>query len=421
LKANLVYSDLNPCGGGERLTLATMQALAEMDIDIELTTLQKPDIIRLENAFGKRLASVIENIKKINILDAWEEQSIIDNISGKDYDLVINTHGDIAPYYHKSISKDNAITYCHFPSAKSFIESEDKAYFEKHIVARGADAFTPARPRYADSSSVIAATAYEDPLTDKAHLGKNINSKRQRYIKWLKEAYKNLMKNSTLLTNSEYSRKAIFNMYGIDDAIVISPPVDVEMFRNEVLSSKSHGKVEGEEEIILVTCRIDPLKKIDNALRLAELLKASNIGNGMRIVGSLEAYYYDYYLHLKKMAKDLNLTDYITLEVNVSLDKLLSLMRKSSIYFHPKPAEHFGMSIVEAMSAGLVPIVSDVGGQTEFVPSQYQFHTLEDAAKIVSSAFDAPFSERAAISDSVTRFSASNYIKCFKQLLVSHV
>jgi glycosyltransferase involved in cell wall biosynthesis len=420
LKANLVYSDLNPCGGGERLTLATIQALVEMDINIELTTLQKPDITRLENAFGKRIASVIENIKKINILDAWEEQSISDNISGKNYDLVINTHGDIAPYYHKSMSKDNAITYCHFPSAKSFIESEDKAYFEKHIVARGADAFKPASPRYyTDSSSVIAATAYENPHTDKALLNENINSKRQRYTKWLKEAYENLMKNSTLITNSEYSRKAIFNIYGIDDAIVLSPPVDVETFRNEVLSPKSHGKVEG-EDIILVTCRIDPLKKIDNAIILAKLLKASNIGNGMRIVGSLEPYYYDYYLHIKKMIIDLNLTDYVNLEVDVSLSELVSLMRKTSIYFHPKHAEHFGMSIVEAMSAGLVPVVPDLGGQTEFVPSKYQFHTLEDAAKIISSAFDAPFSERIAISDSVTRFSASNYIKRFKQIVVSH-
>ena len=183
----------------------------------------------------------------------------------------------------------------------------------------------------------------------------------------------------------------------------------------KVLLSRSPSKER--ENIVLVICRIDPLKKIDNAIKLGKLLKDNNIGNGMKIAGSLEPYYYDYYLHLKKMIVDLNLTDYINLEINVSLGKLLALMRKSSIYFHPKPAEHFGISIVEAMSAGLVPITHDVGGQTEFVPSQYQFHTLEDAAHIISSAFDVPFSKRVAISDSVTRFSESNYIKCFKQLV----
>ena len=168
MKANLVYSDLNPCGGGERLTLVTIQALVQMGINIELTTLHKPDIRRLENAFGGRIASVIKNIEKVNILRAWEEQSISDNITGKDYDLVINTHGDIAPYYHRSLSKGNAITYCHFPSAKSFIESEDKAYFEKHVVARTAEISTSSPfPNYTCSSNAnIAVTADEHQLSN---------------------------------------------------------------------------------------------------------------------------------------------------------------------------------------------------------------------------------------------------------------
>ena len=325
MKANLVYSDLNPCGGGERLTLITMQAILEMGIDIELTTLQKPDIRRLENAFGKRIASVIENIKKVNILGAWEEKSISENIIRKNYDLVINTHGDIAPYYHTSLSKSNAITYCHFPTAKSFIESEDKAYFEKHIVARVAEASKSSSssfPNYiGNSGNNLSTTAHAHPHTDNAQLGKNTNLNREIYIKWLKEAYENLMRNSTLVTNSEYSRKAIFNAYGIEDAIVLSPPVDIDTFRNEILlqssssyssASTSKSYIEEREDIILVTCRIDPLKKIDNAIRLAELLKDNNIGNGMKIVGSLELYYYDYYLHLMKMVEDLNLTNCIT-------------------------------------------------------------------------------------------------------------
>jgi glycosyltransferase involved in cell wall biosynthesis len=411
LKANLVYSDLNPCGGGERLTLVTIQALVQMGINIELTTLHKPDIRRLENAFGERIASVIKSIEKVNILRAWEEQSVIDNITGKDYDLVINTHGDIAPYYHRSLSKGNAITYCHFPSAKSFIESEDKAYFEKHIVARTAEISTssPFPNHNCSSNANIGVTA------DEHQLNNNSNFNRETHVKWLKCAYENLMKNSTLITNSEYSRKAIFDTYGIDDAIVLSPPVDVETFRNEVLLSKSSSKER--EDIILVTCRIDPRKKIDNAVRLARLLKDNNIGNGMKIIGSLEPYYYNYYLQLRKMIVDLDLSDYINLEVNVSLDKLLSLMHKCSVYFHPKPAEHFGISIVEAMSAGLVPVVPNIGGQSEFVHSKYQFHTLEDAAHIISSAFDVSSSERHAISYSAARFSTSHYIKRFERLV----
>ena len=38
MKANIIVSDLNPCGGGERLSLVTMKALSEMGIDFDLTT-----------------------------------------------------------------------------------------------------------------------------------------------------------------------------------------------------------------------------------------------------------------------------------------------------------------------------------------------------------------------------------------------
>lgn len=87
----------------------------------------------------------------------------------------------------------------------------------------------------------------------------------------LKEAYENLMKNST-----EYSSKAIFHTYGIDDAIVISPPVDVDTFRNATLlsssspNSSSSSFIEEREDIILVICVIDPLKKIDNACTITK-------------------------------------------------------------------------------------------------------------------------------------------------------
>jgi len=136
-------------------------------------------------------------------LGAWEEQSVSDNVTGKDYDLIINTHGDIDPYYHETLSKNNAITYCHSPSAKSFIESEDKAYFEKHIVAK-----TTSSSSFPKSASTSTLDQY--PHDNNPKSTNNINFNRERYLKWLKEAYENLLKNSTIITNSVYSRKAIF-------------------------------------------------------------------------------------------------------------------------------------------------------------------------------------------------------------------
>jgi hypothetical protein len=36
MRAIIIVADLNPCGGGERLSLVTMQALSEIGIDFTL-------------------------------------------------------------------------------------------------------------------------------------------------------------------------------------------------------------------------------------------------------------------------------------------------------------------------------------------------------------------------------------------------
>ncbi len=114
---------------------------------------------------------------------------------------------------------------------------------------------------------------------------------------------------------------------------------------------------------------------------------------------------------------DLDLDGYVTFETDASLDKLLLIMGKCKAYFHPRSGEHFGMSIVEAMSAGLIPVVPDIGGQTEFVPFKYQFRDLSQAAQITSSIFDLSYPDRIAISDSVAKFSSSNYKRRFQQVV----
>ena len=76
MRANFIYSNLNPCGGGERFTLVTMEAVHEMGLEIDLTTLEQPILFKLENAFGKDLASITKKINKINLLSMFDEQSI---------------------------------------------------------------------------------------------------------------------------------------------------------------------------------------------------------------------------------------------------------------------------------------------------------------------------------------------------------
>jgi glycosyltransferase involved in cell wall biosynthesis len=190
----------------------------------------------------------------------------------------------------------------------------------------------------------------------------------------------------------------------------LSPPVEVEAFRKYGLNSKER------KDVVLVVSRIDPDKEIEKALSLARILKKRGIGKQMIIVGSLHRNS-NYLRSLENLIKNWDIKEFVVLKTNASLEELFKIIRKAKIYFHPKSGEHFGISIAEAMAAGLAPIVPNIGGQTEFVPRKFQFGSLDEAVNLVSLSFALPSSERREISNSVQKFSTSNYIKNFRTLM----
>jgi glycosyltransferase involved in cell wall biosynthesis len=66
-------------------------------------------------------------------------------------------------------------------------------------------------------------------------------------------------------------------------------------------------------------------------------------------------------VYLKKIIEKEHIRN-VKLQPNMSFEELHSLRTKSKIYLHPMPHEHFGISIVEAMASGCVPIVHKSGG-----------------------------------------------------------
>ena len=385
---------MNPCGGAERLTLATMHALSQKGVNFDLTTCIQPNMTKLENAYGSKIASIIEKAEKINVLESLEEP-FIDRITEKgNYDFTVNTHGDTLPYYHRSFSKNNAVTYCHFPSARYHIDSENLEYLRDIRVTgfRQIDEM--------DYSEKNVARIFDLETEQKI----------KRYFKFLRDRYENLMKNTLVLTNSEYTRKAISNAFNID-AKILYPPVDVETFQEIALKSNQR------DDMVLVISRIAPDKQIENAIEVARIMRGRGIGKIMTIAGNLHYYDHQYYQQMKNMIADYDLSDYVSLQTNISFSRLIQLMQLAKVYFHPRIDEHFGISIVEAMASGLVPVVSNIGGHTEFVPPKYHFHTLGHAADLIALAFEATNSERRAISSSTNKFSNENYVNSFHRIL----
>jgi glycosyltransferase involved in cell wall biosynthesis len=369
LIANIVHITLNARGGGERLAVATIKAISSMGIDIELSTAEKPDMSLIHDAYG---TSVSEDIKKVRTLN------ILQKYGPRNYNLTVNTHGDMLPFHQKDFTKKNAITYCHYPIARYLIDCGDPDY--------------------------------SAALQNMCLLGMT-PAVRNGYHHAVRSAYIKMMLNSTVLTNSEFSRKAIFKTFGVDSTI-LPPPVDVDIFHNACLASNVR------DDFILVISRFHPSKKIENAIRLAKLLRQNEVGICMNIVGNMSADGIGYFNYLNYLVRHYGLEDFVRFEIDVRFDRLLDLMRRSKVYVHPLPGEPFGISTVEAMSAGIIPVVPDIGGHTEFVPARYQFHTYGEGVQAVAAALAAPASERIKLSHSTQKYSVTNYIKKFQQILV---
>lgn len=85
----------------------------------------------------------------------------------------------------------------------------------------------------------------------------------------------------------------------------------------------------------------------------------------------------------------------IRILVNAPRAEILQMYQSSRIYWHaaglgcnedeqPEKVEHFGISTVEAMARGCVPVVVDLGGQKEIVTSNvagYRWRTLEELVR----------------------------------------
>jgi glycosyltransferase involved in cell wall biosynthesis len=83
----------------------------------------------------------------------------------------------------------------------------------------------------------------------------------------------------------------------------------------------------------------------------------------------------------------------VVFHFNADLDALRTLYRKAAIYWHatgygvsvrPELQEHFGLTTVEAMSAGAVPVVIDSGGQRETVTHGVDGLRWNDLASLVA-------------------------------------
>jgi glycosyltransferase involved in cell wall biosynthesis len=177
-----------------------------------------------------------------------------------------------------------------------------------------------------------------------------------------------LFRVNKVICNSNFTKKYIDKEFGVD-SLVIYPPVDVHSI-----------KPKRKENLILYVGRFS---RILQSKGQDVLIKSFNslCDQGLRdwkfvLAGGVEIGVGDYIDKLKDLAKGypidiIESPDYKTLK---------DLYGKAKIFWsasgfgvneneNPERVEHFGITVVEAMAAGAVPIVYNAGGHREIVKS----------------------------------------------------
>lgn len=166
-----------------------------------------------------------------------------------------------------------------------------------------------------------------------------------------------------IIYNSKFTKDNSIKNWPISSE-VIYPPVDVTAIKplkkkKYILSvGRFFGYLKNKKHKFL----IDTFRELQEK-RLA--------GWSLNLVGSASKGDLSYLRELKDLAKKLPVNFY----PNLGYDDLIKLYGESSIYWHaqgygekePTKMEHFGISTVEAMAGGCVPIVIGKGGQVEIV------------------------------------------------------
>lgn len=229
-----------------------------------------------------------------------------------------------------------------------------------------------------------------------------------------------LSRYQAIVCNSQFTKQALDARIG-SRSVVIYPPVDLVNRRG----SKK-------EKLILSVGRFTGFQTAKKQHILLEAFRRgtkdkSLSGWKLVLVGGLLASDEEYFSRLKKMAHDLP----VEFLPNAPLTKLTHLYRRASIYWHaagygetdPRWLEHFGITTVEAMSAGAVPVVFAGGGQIEIVQegkNGFLWRTgselLKKTREIIINKNPAETLKKNAINTS-KKFSVSRFCDTFDRLL----
>ena len=340
-KAVIYDPYLDTLGGGERYCLTVAEILLEIGWQVDLFWSGSPKLINESiGRFGLNLANlnIVPDIfgLKTTDIDSIEDQNPENFVSKKSINYSI----------YKKFQQTKKYDFCFFLNDGSI----PFLFSKKNILH------------------------VQVPLINKVKI-------KERILNQIK--FKTINK---IICNSKFTAKSL-PQHLSSKIEIIYPPVDIESMNPDV----------SKENIILSVGRFDNIlnsKKQELLIQTFAKFINQNPNTDWRLIlmgGSQQAIENNHYLmHLKNLSTNLA----IEFIVNPNYEKLKQIYSVSKIYWHaagygvdeihhPELCEHFGITPVEAMASGVVPILINKGGLPEIIKDNFSGYLWDEPEQLL--------------------------------------
>jgi len=165
------------------------------------------------------------------------------------------------------------------------------------------------------------------------------------------------------LSNSKFTKEFVKKIYGVESKILY-PPVPVRKYL--------HINIHEKRKPCILIARPEAATGISILPRIAEHLPKNA---KIIVIGDIDRIGMRALRVLKRVGVEFKYLGYLTGEQKIEI------FRRCPLYINLAVNETFGITIIEALAAGCVPIAHDSGGVPEYLPSNLRYSTPDEAAE----------------------------------------
>lgn len=222
-------------------------------------------------------------------------------------------------------------------------------------------------------------------------------------------SFRSLPRNHIIITNSKFTKNMFLDAYPVMDASkikVVYPPNDIEHWKNQILKTGNS---------VVTLGRFGKDKRQLEQIQIAEMLPELKFN----IIGFVGDKHSENYFNACRNYVSSHEIKNVLFYPNSELNETKRMLHTASFFMHNLRNEPFGISTVEAIAAGCIPIVHDSGGQKEIVPFDgLRFNDKIEAVKKIKNLRNRNTDKKLrALQSRLRQFDKSEFYNKIKQYL----